>query len=168
MDECRRLHSYLDKNMRWLELPNFDSTVTGRRTNGWWRQGQGQWQGRLILRPLTVSLGKRPVLALRGCAPRSNLHPQIRSDQISCTPGSSSGSSSGSPPQRAIAIAHPRCISYRKKCVLNSKIALGDVTDTAEQLDKLVISQVGLLAQRRLARGVKLNHSEACVCWLGP
>ena len=72
------------------------------------------------------------------------------------------------PPQRAIAIAHPRCISYRKKCVLNSKIALGDVTDTAEQLDKLVISQVGLLAQRRLARGVKLNHSEACVCWLGP
>jgi hypothetical protein len=31
------------------------------------------------------------------------------------------------------------------------------------QVDKLVISQLGLLAQRRLARGVKLNHSEACV-----
>ena len=32
------------------------------------------------------------------------------------------------------------------------------------QLDKLVTSQLGFLAQRRLARGVKLNHSEACVC----
>ena len=31
------------------------------------------------------------------------------------------------------------------------------------QLDKLVISQLGLLAQRRLARGVKLNHTEATV-----
>jgi urease gamma subunit len=31
------------------------------------------------------------------------------------------------------------------------------------QLDKLVISQLGLLAQRRLARGVKLNQSEATV-----
>lgn len=31
------------------------------------------------------------------------------------------------------------------------------------QLDKLVISQLGLLAQRRLARGVKLNHAEATV-----
>ncbi|KAH9216294.1 hypothetical protein DL95DRAFT_335606 [Leptodontidium sp. 2 PMI_412] len=31
-----------------------------------------------------------------------------------------------------------------------------------KELDKLVISQLGLLAQRRLARGVKLNHSEAC------
>ncbi|KPM37164.1 Urease [Neonectria ditissima] len=29
------------------------------------------------------------------------------------------------------------------------------------QLDKLVISQLGVLAQRRLARGVKLNHTEA-------
>ncbi|KAG8415675.1 Urease [Metarhizium acridum] len=29
------------------------------------------------------------------------------------------------------------------------------------ELDKLVISQLGLLAQRRLARGVRLNHSEA-------
>jgi urease len=29
------------------------------------------------------------------------------------------------------------------------------------ELDKLVISQLGLLAQRRLARGVKLNHTEA-------
>ncbi|KAK3397837.1 putative urease [Sordaria brevicollis] len=30
-----------------------------------------------------------------------------------------------------------------------------------KELDKLAISQLGLLAQRRLARGVKLNHSEA-------
>lgn len=33
------------------------------------------------------------------------------------------------------------------------------------QLDKLVISQLGFLAQRRLARGVRLNHAEATV-WL--
>jgi hypothetical protein len=32
-----------------------------------------------------------------------------------------------------------------------------------EQLDKLVTSQLGFLAQRRLARGVRLNHAEACV-----
>lgn len=31
------------------------------------------------------------------------------------------------------------------------------------QLDKLLIVQVGFLAQRRLARGVKLNHAEATV-----
>lgn len=30
-----------------------------------------------------------------------------------------------------------------------------------KELDKLVISQLGFIAQRRLARGVKLNHSEA-------
>ncbi|KAK2617048.1 Urease [Conoideocrella luteorostrata] len=30
-----------------------------------------------------------------------------------------------------------------------------------KELDKLVIAQLGLLAQRRLARGVRLNHSEA-------
>ncbi|KAI0003135.1 urease [Xylariaceae sp. FL0662B] len=30
-----------------------------------------------------------------------------------------------------------------------------------KELDKLVISQLGFLAQRRLARGVKLNHTEA-------
>lgn len=30
-----------------------------------------------------------------------------------------------------------------------------------KELDKLIISQLGLLAQRRLARGVKLNHAEA-------
>ncbi|KAF7910642.1 uncharacterized protein EAF01_002152 [Botrytis porri] len=30
-----------------------------------------------------------------------------------------------------------------------------------KEIDKLAISQLGLLAQRRLARGVKLNHSEA-------
>ncbi|KAF2458202.1 hypothetical protein BDY21DRAFT_341862 [Lineolata rhizophorae] len=30
-----------------------------------------------------------------------------------------------------------------------------------KELDKLVISQLGFLAQRRLARGVKLNHAEA-------
>lgn len=34
---------------------------------------------------------------------------------------------------------------------------------TMRQLDKLVVSQLGFLAQRRLARGVKLNHSEAVV-----
>jgi urease len=33
------------------------------------------------------------------------------------------------------------------------------------QLDKLVISQLGFLAQRRLARGVRLNHAEAAV-WI--
>ncbi|KEY71137.1 hypothetical protein S7711_00959 [Stachybotrys chartarum IBT 7711] len=32
-----------------------------------------------------------------------------------------------------------------------------------KEIDKLVISQLGSLAQRRLARGVKLNHSEATV-----
>ena len=32
-----------------------------------------------------------------------------------------------------------------------------------KELDKLVISQLGFIAQRRLARGVKLNHSEATV-----
>ncbi|EOD47857.1 putative urease protein [Neofusicoccum parvum UCRNP2] len=30
-----------------------------------------------------------------------------------------------------------------------------------KELDKLVVSQLGLLAQRRLARGVRLNHAEA-------
>ncbi|KAJ3514215.1 hypothetical protein NM208_g15085 [Fusarium decemcellulare] len=30
-----------------------------------------------------------------------------------------------------------------------------------KEIDKLVISQLGVLAQRRLARGVRLNHSEA-------
>ncbi|KAK4912444.1 Urease, partial [Elasticomyces elasticus] len=30
------------------------------------------------------------------------------------------------------------------------------------ELDKLVTAQLGFLAQKRLARGVKLNHSEAC------
>ncbi|KAJ3122560.1 hypothetical protein HK100_011918, partial [Physocladia obscura] len=30
------------------------------------------------------------------------------------------------------------------------------------ELDKLVLHQVGVLAQKRLARGVRLNHSEAC------
>lgn len=32
-----------------------------------------------------------------------------------------------------------------------------------KELDKLVISQLGFLAQKRLARGVKLNHTEATV-----
>ena len=32
------------------------------------------------------------------------------------------------------------------------------------QLDKLLTSQLGFLAQRRLARGVQLNHAEATVC----
>eukprot|EP00158_Paraphelidium_tribonemae_P007517 Partr_v1_DN28277_c0_g1_i1_m76364 putative Urease, gamma subunit len=30
------------------------------------------------------------------------------------------------------------------------------------ELDKLVIHQVGSLAQKRLARGLRLNHTEAC------
>lgn len=42
--------------------------------------------------------------------------------------------------------------------------AAGSPSLTPPQLDKLVISQLGLLAQRRLARGVKLNKSEATVC----
>ena len=41
--------------------------------------------------------------------------------------------------------------------------AAGSPSLTPPQLDKLVISQLGLLAQRRLARGVKLNKSEATV-----
>lgn len=41
--------------------------------------------------------------------------------------------------------------------------AAGSPSLTPPQLDKLVISQLGLLAQRRLARGVKLNQSEATV-----
>lgn len=32
------------------------------------------------------------------------------------------------------------------------------------QLDKLTIANLGFLAQRRLARGVRLNHAEAVVC----
>lgn len=32
-----------------------------------------------------------------------------------------------------------------------------------KEVDKAAISQLGLLAQRRLARGVKLNHAEATV-----
>lgn len=123
-------------------------------------------QGRLILRPLTVSLGKTARFGAAGVVLRDPTFTP-RSDQIRSVArwAQAQAQAQALPPQRAIAIAHPRCISYRKKCVLNSKIALGDVTDSAEQLDKLVISQVGLLAQRRLARGVKLNHSEACVCW---
>lgn len=35
------------------------------------------------------------------------------------------------------------------------------LTDPKPQLDKLTISHLGSLAQRRLARGVRLNHSEA-------
>ena len=34
---------------------------------------------------------------------------------------------------------------------------------TVRKIDKLITSQLGLLAQRRLARGVKLNHAEATV-----
>ena len=30
------------------------------------------------------------------------------------------------------------------------------------EIDKLVLRQVGDIAQRRLARGLRLNHSEAC------
>lgn len=35
------------------------------------------------------------------------------------------------------------------------------------QLDKLTISSLGFVAQRRLARGVKLNHPEAVVSFTG-
>ncbi|KAL9138046.1 MAG: hypothetical protein Q9175_000744 [Cornicularia normoerica] len=35
------------------------------------------------------------------------------------------------------------------------------MSDSDSKLDKLVTSQLGLLAQRRLARGVRLNHAEA-------
>ena len=42
------------------------------------------------------------------------------------------------------------------------------LTDHVTQLDKLITSQLGLLAQRRLARGVKLNHAEATVCLIDP
>jgi Urease, gamma subunit len=79
-------------------------------------------------------------------------------------------------------------LSYGKKYPLKSKAGIEDIAQHASctqgggtskiaflgkqllthfqpQLDKLVISQLGLLAQRRLARGVKLNHSEACVCF---
>ena len=37
------------------------------------------------------------------------------------------------------------------------------MSDSNPQIDKLVTSQVGFLAQRRLARGVRLNHTEATV-----
>ena len=42
---------------------------------------------------------------------------------------------------------------------------LFNIRANRSQLDKLVISQLGFLAQRRLARGVRLNHAEATV-WL--
>ena len=51
----------------------------------------------------------------------------------------------------------PREVSYD---ALLSKLVCAD---SVWQLDKIVISQVGCLAQRRLARGVKLNHVEATV-----
>lgn len=50
---------------------------------------------------------------------------------------------------RRSACAGPGCNAYQRL--------------TCGQLDKLVIAQLGFLAQKRLARGVKLNHSEACV-----
>lgn len=37
------------------------------------------------------------------------------------------------------------------------------LTGCVLQIDKLAISQLGFLAQRRLARGVRLNHAEAAV-----
>jgi hypothetical protein len=62
-----------------------------------------------------------------------------------------------------------RCSCVQKRCVLCGRMsgALGGAPHAnvprRGQLDKLVISQLGLLAQRRLARGVKLNHAEATV-----
>jgi hypothetical protein len=155
--------------MRWLELPNFDSTVTGRRArdNRLVAAVAGAVAGASYLAPTCCIAGETAGFGAAGLCSAIQPSPP---DQIRSVArwAQAQAQAQALPPQRAIAIAHPRCISYRKKCVLNSKIALGGVTDSAEQLDKLVISQVGLLAQRRLARGVKLNHSEACVCWLGP
>ena len=37
--------------------------------------------------------------------------------------------------------------------------------NSTAQLDKLTISHLGFLAQRRLARGIRLNHAEAVVCF---
>jgi hypothetical protein len=42
-------------------------------------------------------------------------------------------------------------------------VAEGSLTNRFPKVDKLVIAQLGQLAQRRLARGAKLNHGEACV-----
>jgi hypothetical protein len=56
-----------------------------------------------------------------------------------------------------------KCISFpRRQASIVPESQLQEI-DGHFQVDKLVISQLGLLAQRRLARGVKLNHSEACV-----
>lgn len=52
----------------------------------------------------------------------------------------------------------PREVSFLLASVTVTSIQCSDL-----KLDKLVISQVGLLAQRRLARGVRLNHTEATV-----
>lgn len=43
----------------------------------------------------------------------------------------------------------------------SARISRQDIYADSLQLDKLVISQLGFLAQRRLARGVRLNHAEA-------
>lgn len=45
-----------------------------------------------------------------------------------------------------------------------SQALLVNSTDESAQLDKLTIANLGFLAQRRLARGVRLNHAEAVVC----
>jgi hypothetical protein len=56
-----------------------------------------------------------------------------------------------------------KCISFpRRQASLVPESQSQDI-DSHLQVDKLVISQLGLLAQRRLARGLRLNHSEACV-----
>lgn len=55
-----------------------------------------------------------------------------------------------------------RCSWYQRRHV-SKYLYSRPSTYSQQQLDKLVISQLGLLAQRRLARGVKLNHAEATV-----
>lgn len=60
-----------------------------------------------------------------------------------------------------------KCIWFRARYVQlrNSRDAAdGGKIIIRAQVDKLVISQVGFLAQRRLARGLKLNQVEATVC----
>lgn len=67
-----------------------------------------------------------------------------------------------------------QCVWYQKRCAGHCPVprAIVDLPPNHQinlQLDKLVISQVGFLAQRRLARGVKLNYSEATVRnWILP
>ena len=57
----------------------------------------------------------------------------------------------------------PSCISYQER-YFSTFLPLIAADNLSPQLDKLATSQLGSLAQRRLARGVRLNHAEATVC----